>query len=388
MFQVNRVEKCLVKLEEKRFSDLELEERKHLQEWLASTPDALGEEFLIIQKEFDGFEDTRERLDLLALDKKGQLVIIENKLDDSGRDTVWQVIKYAAYCSSLNKAQIVSIYQKYLDMWCGGGEADKKICEFLGEDALDEVILNAGNSQRVVLIAGHFRKEVTATVLWLLSHNIRAQCYRVIPYNFRSDLFVDLQQIIPTPEAEDFMIGMATKETEEKSAQGAQQRRHQLRFEFWQQALENLRARGLSRYDTISPSKDHWLSCGTGVAGCVYSLIFAKSEARVELSLQRSSKLENKWIFDQLELDKLALEQNFGKRLEWRKMEDNKSSRICFSHAFECYNKEEWPSITEWMGSHISKLEGTFGKSLLQANQKLKAGIGDSAGSEQTASQA
>jgi hypothetical protein len=30
----------------------------------------LGEELLIIQKEFDGFEDTNERLDLLALDKK------------------------------------------------------------------------------------------------------------------------------------------------------------------------------------------------------------------------------------------------------------------------------------------------------------------------------
>lgn len=43
------------------------------------------EELLIIQKEFDGFEDTRERLDLLALDKEGRLVLIENKLDDTGR---------------------------------------------------------------------------------------------------------------------------------------------------------------------------------------------------------------------------------------------------------------------------------------------------------------
>lgn len=32
--------------------------------------------------------DTRECLDLLALDKDGNLVIIENKLDDSGRDVV------------------------------------------------------------------------------------------------------------------------------------------------------------------------------------------------------------------------------------------------------------------------------------------------------------
>ena len=86
-------------------------------------PDALGEELLIIQKEFDGFADTRERLDLLALDKDGQLVVIENKLDDSGRDVAWQALKYAAYVSSLTTSQIVDIYQQYLDRHAGGENA-------------------------------------------------------------------------------------------------------------------------------------------------------------------------------------------------------------------------------------------------------------------------
>ncbi|GAM62057.1 putative inner membrane protein [Vibrio ishigakensis] len=82
-----------------------------MQEWLANQPDALGEELLIIQKEFDGFDDTRERLDLLAMNKDGNLVIIENKLDDTGRDVMWQALKYASYCSNLTKSQIVEIYQ-------------------------------------------------------------------------------------------------------------------------------------------------------------------------------------------------------------------------------------------------------------------------------------
>ena len=55
---------------------------------------------MILQEEFDGWDETRERLDVLALDKNGRLVIIENKLDDSGKDVVWQAQKYAAYCSS------------------------------------------------------------------------------------------------------------------------------------------------------------------------------------------------------------------------------------------------------------------------------------------------
>src|SRR5690554_2283932 len=114
MFTVNYQTNCISPVGIKTFSELGFSERKHLQEWLAYQPNALGEELLIIQKEFDGFDDTRERLDLLALDKDGNLVIIENKLDDSGRDVVWQALKYASYCASLTKGQIVEIYQQYL----------------------------------------------------------------------------------------------------------------------------------------------------------------------------------------------------------------------------------------------------------------------------------
>ena len=296
MFKVNLPENRLDRLEKRRFSDLGLQERPHLQEWLVQTPEALGEELLIIQKEFDGFANTRERLDLLALDKEGRLVVIENKLDDSGRDVVWQALKYVAYCSSLKKAEIVEIYQKYLDRWLNGQNAVANLCEFLDVEDLDDTVLNAGNEQRLILVAANFRKEVTATVLWLLGHGIRAQCFRVLPYSFGEELLIDLQQIIPTPEAADYMIGMAAKESEEKSVKGTQKRRHELRRAFWTRTLEELRRRGVARYENISPSKESWLSSATGVSGCGYNLIFSKSEARVELYLARS-QAENKRIF-------------------------------------------------------------------------------------------
>ena len=48
---------------------MKFREREHLQEWLENSPTAFGDddELLFIQKEFDGFDDTRERLDLLAI---------------------------------------------------------------------------------------------------------------------------------------------------------------------------------------------------------------------------------------------------------------------------------------------------------------------------------
>lgn len=131
MFKIDTEANRISRIEKRKFGDLGFREREHLQEWIANQPDLLGEELLIIQKEFDGFDETRERLDLLALDKSGNLVIIENKLDDSGRDVMWQALKYASYCSTLNRSQIIEIYQSYLQRYCSGGDAKMKLCEFL-----------------------------------------------------------------------------------------------------------------------------------------------------------------------------------------------------------------------------------------------------------------
>ncbi len=49
---------------------------------------------------------------------------------------------------------------------------------------LDEVVLNDGSNQRVVIIAANFRREVTVTVLRLRKHQIDARCIKDVPYKF------------------------------------------------------------------------------------------------------------------------------------------------------------------------------------------------------------
>ena len=372
MFRVDLAQNRLSRLVQKRFSDLALRERDHLQEWLANQPDALGEELLIIQKEFDGFDETRERLDLLALDKDGNLVVIENKLDDSGRDVTWQALKYTAYVSGLTKMQIVDIYQQYLDRHEGGGNAVSRICEFMEVEELEETVLNPGNDQRMIFIAANFRREVTAAVLWLLSRGIRAQCFKVTPFAFGEELMIDIKQIIPTPEAADFMIGMSTKDNEEKAVQNTQKTRHKLRQSFWETALEQLRADGVTLYQNINPAKDHWLSAGSGMRSCPYQMIFSRDEARVELSLQRSEMVENKWVFDQLFNEKDRIEEAFGAELDWRRMDDKKASRIVFAKPFDGFDRSEWPQMITWLSEHIQKLETSFSEPLARLNRQVR----------------
>ena len=171
MYIVNKEDKTTKELKSCSFKSCGFTERYDLQEWIANNPEMLGEELLIIQKEFDGFKGVRERLDLLAIDKSGNLVIIENKLDDSGKDVVGQAMKYAGYCSTLSKEDIVNIYQEYL---VSRGQVEAKdnniaetnIMDFLGKKEFLEVQLNQDLTQRIILVAKEFRKEVTNTVIW------------------------------------------------------------------------------------------------------------------------------------------------------------------------------------------------------------------------------
>src|SRR5690554_4621319 len=141
MYLINKEENRISKLKQKTFTELKLREREHLQEWIANNPLSLGEELLIIQKEFSGFNETNERLDLLALDKFGNVVVIENKLDDSGKDVTWQAIKYASYCASLTKQDIIKVYQDFLGT---KAIAQEKLSEFFEGRDLSEVVLNQG----------------------------------------------------------------------------------------------------------------------------------------------------------------------------------------------------------------------------------------------------
>ena len=373
MYRISRENNRIQRLEERLFGDLGFKEREHLQEWLAHNPEALEESgLLIIQKEFDGFDDTRERLDLLALDKEGNLVVIENKLDDSGRDVTWQALKYASYCSTLTKTQIVGMYQEYLDKYESGGDSKSFIVEFLGEEDYELLVLNKGTRQRIMFVANHFRKEVTSTVLWLLEQQIQIQCFRATPFSMGDELFLQVEQIIPTPEAKEYMIGIKAKELESKSTENEQKSRHLLRLEFWKLLLERCKSTHSDLFNNINPRQDHWISAGSGISGVPFTFVFMKRAARVELYMSRADQDENTYIFDTLMQQKDTIETRFGGSLEWDPLEGKKACRIKYEKAFDGYNKESWNTMIDFMVEAMSRLELAFKPALLDVHKQLK----------------
>lgn len=361
-------------LKERKFGELGLKERQNLQKWIAENPEVLGEELLIIQQEFDGFNETNERLDLLALDKNGNIVVIENKLDDTGRDVTWQVLKYASYCSTLTKDNIRKIYQDYLDKKGLGAIATEKISEFFGGTEYEEIALNHIQTQRIMMVAGNYRKEVTSTVLWLLNYKLKVQCFKATLYSLGDNLILDVEQIIPTKDAADYVISMADKTQEDVSAQSEMRERHHLRFEFWNQLLPLFKGK-TPIYQGVGPSKDHWLSSGgTGISGVHYNCLITKNYVGIELAIAKNIKEENKAFFDELIKQKEEIEQGFGHELSWERMDDKKMSRVAYVlPGVSVFEKNDWPKMLDFLVEHMIVFEKAMREVLLKVKKKLKA---------------
>lgn len=363
MYSIDRNSNCINKLVEKKFSDLNFKERNHLQEWIAKSPDVFdGEELLIIQKEFAGFNETHERLDLLALDKDGNLVIIENKLDDSGRDVTWQAIKYASYCSTLTKDAVINVYQKHL----GTSEnAEDNISDFLGGQDIKDIDINTPNSLRIILVAANFRKEVTSTVLWLLNYGLKIQCFKAKPYQIGEHLFVDFEQILPAKKAKDYSIRIS--EDVNNLVEAAD--RHKKRILFWEDFITICKKNENSLCHT-KPTKKNWLNKGLGM-GINISCSITYTSAQVQINIGNKDKELNKKIFDILFSQREGIEKEFGEKLEWERKDDHKSSKIRFKLLeIDTYNNDKQRAIY-FLITHFEKLELISNRLITELNSAL-----------------
>lgn len=208
MYKVDAESKRISRLTSKTFTELGLLERFDIQEWIAESPEILGEDLLIIAKEHE--LPSRIRIDLLAVDREANLVIIELKRDESGSVVEWQAIKYASYCSNFTAENIFAFYAQHLG--CDTDEAQNRVEEFI-----DEELPSLNKHQRIILVAREFHSDVASAVLWLRDYAVDITCIRLRPYvDQDNDLFINPDVIIPLPEAKDYIEGRENKRREEK----------------------------------------------------------------------------------------------------------------------------------------------------------------------------
>jgi len=182
-----------------------IRERQDLQRMLLQQIDVLGADLLAIAEEYSLFQDSRRRIDILALDKAGTLVVIELKRTEDGGHMELQAVRYAAMVSTMTLDHLVEAFAAAKGL--AVSEARQTILDWVDEP-LDEL----PNHVRIMLVSADFSTEITSTVLWLNeNYGMDVSCFRITAHRLQEEVLLDLQQIIPLPEAKDFQIQQRQK---------------------------------------------------------------------------------------------------------------------------------------------------------------------------------
>ncbi|MFS1902016.1 hypothetical protein BCU43_011575 [Vibrio lentus] len=213
----NIANKNLTALRPTTFAAEGLQERQDLQEALKGCIDAIALDCLVISEEFSDWEDSRRRIDLLAIDRNANLVVIELKRDDVGAHMELQALRYAAMISTMTFEKACDYFEQYIEKEGLDIVARQEILDFvdLDEGGLDDF----GNDVRIVLASADFGKELTTSVLWLRDKGIDISCVRLAPYRYKDDVLINAEQIIPVPEVEEYQVRFREKRSEQRKAQ-------------------------------------------------------------------------------------------------------------------------------------------------------------------------
>ncbi|MBI2425745.1 MAG: DUF4268 domain-containing protein [Candidatus Hydrogenedentes bacterium] len=339
------------------FADLKVLERGDLQRLLRSQIEVIGDDLYVLTEEFGDWEDSRRRIDLLAIDRQANLVVIELKRTNDGGHMELQAIRYAAMVSTMTFERAEQIHEEFLArMGAAATDVRDRLLTFLEWDEPDEE--GFAPDVRIILVSEDFGKELTSAVLWLRDRSIDIQCIRLRPYQDGDSRLIDVQQIIPLPEADEYQVQLRQKEQGERKIRTET---HELYLMFWGGLLALARVKG-TRHANIKPQPYHWLRAGSGISGLSFKYAIIQACGIVELYIHRGNADDNKKIFDRLNASKAETEARFGGVLSWERLDEKRACRIKFVIERGGYRSPEalWPEIQREMVEAMTKLENAL----------------------------
>lgn len=133
------------------------------------------------------------------------------------------------------------------------------------------------------------------------------------PFQKDSDLLLDIEQIIPVKDTQDYVIKMAEKAQDDSITEVKQKNNDQVKSDFWTSLLNDMNSKS-DLFKNVHSKKDSWINTGAGTSGVSYSYAVTKSNSRVELYIDTGNKDTNKKLYDYYGKERLKSKTYLMKR--------------------------------------------------------------------------
>lgn len=349
----------LIPLSETKFGSEGIYERKDLQRLLKQHIDVLADDLMVIAEEFGDWADSNRRIDLLCIDRDASLVVVEIKRTEDGGHMELQALRYAAMVSAMTFRQLIDAHAHYRNPQEPSAEqAEAAVLEFLGWDEAKED--QFADQVRIVLASADFSKELTTSVIWLNDQGLDILCIRMKPYRLLDGrILLDVQQIIPLPEASAYQTQIRAKE---QAGRQHRSERYDLRHKFWADLLKLAKTK-TDLHANRKPGVYGWIGGGIGKAGLSLNYATREDDSQVELYIDfgPGSDEKNIQVLNEFQTNKEAIEKAFGETLEWQELPDSRGCRIRrIVNGGWRSSQEDWPAIHANLVEAMIKLDGAL----------------------------
>lgn len=206
------------KVKETKFKKEKLLE-EHLEDWIARDPSMLGEPLLIFGRQVI-IPDTKDRLDLLAVDSNGTIAVIELKRGQLKDPVDMQSLRYASYVSKWRFEDFENVARNYFGK---AGDAEFNFNEifesFCSESGVDE-IPDINKGQRIIIVGSSVREKLGTVALWLREHYVDIKLIEVQAYKEGENLFIEPSTIVPLPVSRFVSVGTGVTENQPWTTDG------------------------------------------------------------------------------------------------------------------------------------------------------------------------
>lgn len=208
----------LIKLDQTTLATENLWERRDLQAYLRRHLNEIDgmDDLLVIAEEFADWADSKRRIDLLAVDRRGNLVVIELKRGNTGEHMELQAVRYAAMVSTLTLDQAAQAFVRFRAATGAAISPDtarELIVEHIDTDEPEE---DFGRDVRIVLVSEDYSLEVTSAIMWLSAKGVDIAAIRLSVHRLQDRILLDFLQVIPFKGAEDYQVRVRNKEQAEQ----------------------------------------------------------------------------------------------------------------------------------------------------------------------------
>lgn len=201
--------------EPNRLARSSFDREKDLEELIKRDPSLLDQENLLIIGQQAQVQDVNDRIDLLAIDAQGTLVVIEIKRGKVSSPDEIQSIRYASYVSnwvhdSLEKQAdlfySIPAHQKLLKKYLRNEDANYEgFIQLLEQFCEEEYDLNW--DQRIILVGTDIGEKVLPVLVWLNKKGVDIKFVQLQAFNDGEMTYVSPRTVFPLPKQEEMLVG-------------------------------------------------------------------------------------------------------------------------------------------------------------------------------------